>query len=89
MACKRMFQGGVLSFALLLTMSFVPSGTAQARDRDDSCRARIHKQAEKLELAVRRHGERSRQAAKARARLHEVREKCDDRHDRDHGNRWR
>ena len=83
MTCRRMLQGGMLSSVLALTL-FIPMGTAQARDRDDSCRARIHKQEEKLEKAIRRHGERSRQAEKARARLHETRERCEGRYGRDH-----
>jgi hypothetical protein len=58
-------------------------------DREEHCRRDVQKAEERLERAVRKHGERSRQAEDRRHQLEEVRERChmrgDDRdHDRDH-----
>ncbi len=56
-----------------------------ARDRDTQCEKRVHKARQNLEKQIRRHGEHSRQAEKARRRLEETRESCGGRpdHDRD------
>jgi ribulose kinase len=45
-------------------------------DRDDRCRRDIRKAEENLDKAVRKHGERSRQAEKRRHELEEKRERC-------------
>jgi septal ring factor EnvC (AmiA/AmiB activator) len=62
------------------------AGTAQtARADDDKCRREIHKAEEKLEKAIRKHGERSPQAERSRRELEEARERCHmHEHDRDH-----
>jgi septal ring factor EnvC (AmiA/AmiB activator) len=81
---KRLLRNGIMITALLSAMCVFSAPTAQARDRDDSCRQRIHKQEEKLERAIRRHGERSRQAERARDKLRDTRARCgEDRGDRD------
>jgi len=84
MTRKRTLWEIPLGLALLLGMVLIPSGTAQARDHDKDCRGRIEHQEQKLHQAIRRHGERSRQAMKARERLRDLRARCDERRDRDH-----
>ncbi len=79
MTRKRTLWEIPLGLALLLGMIIVPSGTAQAREHPKNCRERIEHQEQKLHQAIRRHGERSRQAAKAREKLHDLRAKCDGR----------
>ena len=61
-------------------------------DRDDRCRRDVHKAEERLERAIQKHGEHSRQAEDRRHQLEEVRERChmrgdDHDHDRDHDRR--
>ena len=84
MTRKRTLWELPLGLALLLGMMIVPSRSAQARDHDKNCRERIEHQEQKLHQAVRRHGERSRQAAKAREKLRDIRAKCDGRRDYEH-----
>jgi len=83
MTRKRTLWEIPLGLALLLGMVLIPGRTAQARDRDNNCGKRIERQEQKLHKAIRRHGVRSRQAAKAREKLRDLREKCDERRDRD------
>lgn len=70
-----------LAMTFLLLGSVVP---ASARDRDDKCENRIRQAEQKLNEAVRRHGEGSRQAHKRREQLEDARRKCEHRRDRDH-----
>ena len=72
--------------AFFVLGSAVPS---QAWDRDDKCRRRIERAEYNLQKAIRRHGERSRQAEQRRRELHEARERCrfDRDHDHDHDRR--
>lgn len=53
------------------------------RDRDDDCQKNVAKAERNLDKAVRKHGERSRQAEQQRRKLEEVRERCHG-GDRDH-----
>ena len=83
---QRLRTLGLLCLAMmfLLLDSVVP---ASARDRDDKCEHRIRQAEQKLNDAVRRHGEGSRQAHKRRGQLEEARRNCEHRdrdHDRDH-----
>lgn len=60
---------------------------ADRDDREERCRRDVHRAEERLERAVRKHGERSRQADDRRHQLEEVRERCrmrGDDHDHDH-----
>lgn len=72
----------LLGFSLL-------AGTAlpsHARDRDDACRRQVQKAEQNLDKAIRKHGERSRQAEKRRRQLEKARQRChmgDRDHDRD------
>jgi len=59
--------------AIFLLGSAVPG---QAWDRGDKCRRRIERAEYNLEKAIRRHGERSRQAEQRRRELQEARERC-------------
>jgi hypothetical protein len=85
MAKKHAIPAAVLA-AFFLLGSAVPS---QAWDRDDKCRRRIEKAEMNLNKAIRRHGERSRQAEQRRRELQEARERChfDRDHDHDHDRR--
>ena len=64
--------------AFFLMGSAIPT---QAMDRDDKCERRIHQAEVNLQKAIRKHGERSRQAEQRRRELQEARERCH--HDRD------
>lgn len=80
---QRLKTLGLLCLAMmfLLLGSVLP---ASARDRDDKCEQRIRQAEQKLNEAVRRHGEGSKQAHKRREQLEDARRRCGDRHDRDH-----
>ncbi len=65
-----------LGGALLLGVSFVPSGTAQARDRDDQCFERLRREESKLDRDANRHGFFSRQAQNDRRRIQQLRGQC-------------
>lgn len=54
------------------------------RDHDRKCEQRIRNAENKLQQAIRKHGERSRQAQNRRRDLEEARERCRREHDRDH-----
>jgi hypothetical protein len=86
MSLKKTFAETML--CAMLGVSLLAGVATPARaDRDDRCRRDLHKAEENLERAVRKHGERSRQAEERRHRLEEVRERCharDHEHDRDH-----
>lgn len=84
MTGKRTLWELSLGLALLLGMVLIPGGTAQARSRNNGCTKRIERQEQKLHKEIRSHGERSRQAAKAREKLHALRANCDAR--RNHSN---
>jgi multidrug resistance efflux pump len=80
--------------AALVIFSFLGGAVpTQALDRDHDndrrCEQQIHKAEANLQKAVRKHGERSRQAEQKRHQLEEARERChrDHDHDRDHDHR--
>ena len=84
------FKNFVLTAGLGVSLLAAGALPAQADrdDREEHCRRNVQKAEERLERAVRKHGERSRQADDRRHQLEEVRERChmrgDDRdHDRD------
>jgi U1 small nuclear ribonucleoprotein 70kDa len=69
--------------------------TAQARDRAQDCRTRVHKAEMRLDREIRKHGENSHQARHRREQLENARRDCrqyldhgrrdrDRNHDRDH-----
>ena len=80
----KIFSVALLTIVGLLGTS-VPS---KAQDRDDDrherCERRIHQAEEKLQSAIQRHGEDSRQAHKRHEQLEEVRRECGDRRDMEH-----
>ncbi len=65
-----------LGGALLLGVSFLPSGTAQARDRDDQCFERLRREEIKLDRDVNRHGFFSHQAQNDRRKIQNLRGQC-------------
>ena len=80
---RKMMLSGILGASLLAGVA-VPAYA----DRDDDCRRNVQKAEQNMEKAVRKHGERSRQAEQRRRKLEAVRERCHmgDR-DRDHDRR--
>lgn len=83
-----MFQKGKIVVSAVVLVMFL-AGTvpvrALVRDDDHKCEQRIHKAEEKLQNAIRKHGEHSRQAEQRRHELEEARERCHHGdHDRDH-----
>jgi hypothetical protein len=73
MLITRKLLGAAFVVALFITGA-VPT---QARERDGRrCEQRIHKAERNLQNAIRKHGERSRQAEQRRRELEEVREHC-------------
>ncbi|MGC2694799.1 MAG: hypothetical protein WA738_03330 [Candidatus Angelobacter sp.] len=84
-----MFQKGKALIASSIVFLFL-AGTipAQALDRDHDndrkCEQRIRKAENNLQNAIRKHGERSRQAEQRRHQLDEAREQC---HRGDHDRR--
>ena len=62
--------------ALGAFLSLFPMAPASYADDRDKCRQKIEKQEAKLDNAVRKHGERSRQADKERSALNSERERC-------------
>jgi len=88
MSIRKLFSKAILC-AMLGASLLIGVATPAHADRDDKCRRDVHKAEENLEKAVRKHGERSRQAEQRRHQLEEVRERCrmrdrDHDHDRDH-----
>jgi len=82
-------KGKVVISAIVLVMFLASTVPVRAlvRDRDDDrkCEQRIHKAEDKLQNAIRKHGEHSRQAEQRRHELEEARERCHHGdHDRDH-----
>lgn len=72
MSLRLHLRTGILICALIM-VPLIPTGTALARR---NCRERIHQEEERLDRAVRRHGEHSRQAEKERHKLDRLREEC-------------
>lgn len=75
--------------AALVVFAFLGGAVpTQALDRDHDndrkCEQRIRNAEHKLQQAIRKHGERSRQAQSRRHDLEEARERCRRGHDRDH-----
>jgi len=79
---KNLGKTGLLAGAVFGLLLFGGAARAHADNRDERCERRIHKAEENLERAVRRHGERSRQAQDRRRQLEEARERCHRDHDR-------
>ena len=71
--------GAVLVSFLLAGVAF-----AQPSDRDDKCERRVRKAEARLDQAIRRHGEGSRQARQRREQLEQARRSCHRDRDRDH-----
>jgi len=87
MSFKKIALTAGLGVSLLASLAL--PAYADRDDREEHCRRDVQRAEERLEKAVRKHGERSRQADDRRHQLEEVRERChmrgDDRdHDRDH-----
>ena len=63
---------------LAMGAMFLFAGVPQAKADDDhrECRERVERDQAKLDRAIQRHGERSRQAEHARHELNEQRERC-------------
>ena len=80
---RKMMLSGILGASLLAGVA-VPAYA----DRDDDCRRNVQQAEQNLEKAVRKHGERSRQAEQRRRKLEAVRERCHmGARDRDHDRR--
>jgi hypothetical protein len=80
-----MFRKTALAAAMLgLFLSVGSVVPSQARDRNDKCEPQIRKAEQNLEKAVRKHGERSRQAEQQRRKLEQARERCRADEHRDH-----
>jgi hypothetical protein len=74
--------------AALVVFAFLGGAVpTQALDRDHDnerkCEQRIHNAESKLQQAIRKHGERSRQAENRRRELEQARERCRHGHDHD------
>lgn len=88
MSFKNMAVSTALSLCLFAAVA--TPARADRDDRDDRCRRDVHKAEERLEKAIHKHGEHSRQAEDRRHQLEETRERCHmrgDDHDRDHDHR--
>ena len=73
------------SLGISLLASCVIPAYADRDDREERCRRDVHKAEERLERAIQKHGEHSRQAEDRRHQLEELRERCHMRgEDRDH-----
>lgn len=76
-----MLQKAKTLVAAIVVLGFL-AGSVPARaiardhDRERRCEQRIHKAEINLQNAIRKHGERSRQAEKRRHELGEARERC-------------
>ena len=70
---KTGIAGTLAGFLLLASLAPVPAVAAP------HCRQRIERAEDNLRRAIRKHGERSRQAEKRRRELEEVRARCHDR----------
>lgn len=74
----------VLSACLMLScFAFAQERHDRDHEQDRKCQQRIHKAEGNLQQAIRKHGERSKQAEKRRHELEQARERCGH-HDRDH-----
>ena len=87
-----MFQKAKVIVAALvlgvMVMGAVPARAVDRdHDRDRKCEQNIRKAEAKLQDAIRKHGERSRQAEKRRHDLEEARERCHHGGDHDHDHR--
>ncbi len=78
----------LFSIALLAIIGLCGTSLpVRADEAHERCERRIHQAEQKLQEAVRRHGEHSRQAQKRHEQLEETRRRCgyrDHDHDRDH-----
>lgn len=72
----------ILCVALLAIAGLV--GSSLPARAEDKCDRDIHKAEQKLQEAVDKHGEHSKQAEKRRHELEDVRHRCGDHHDMDH-----
>jgi len=85
---KNVWQAVVLALLLNCTL-FVATPSLRAEDEHEHCRHRIEKAQARLDHAIERHGEHSRQAEEKRRDLHEERERCWNRyHGWWDGQRW-
>ncbi len=74
--------------AVLATFFLLGSAVpTQAMNRDEKCERRIQRAETNLHRAIRKHGDRSRQAEHRRRELQEVRERCHYDRDRDRDRR--
>ena len=78
-------KGKTIVSAIVIALFLAGTVPARALVRDDDrrCEERIHKAEANLQNAIRKHGERSRQAERRRHELQEARERCH------HGDRYR
>ena len=81
-------KGKIVVSAVVLVMFLAGTVPVRAlvRDDDRKCEQRIHRAEDKLQNAMRKHGEHSRQAERRRHELEEARERCHH-GDRDHDRR--
>ncbi|HKV93612.1 MAG TPA: hypothetical protein VJW20_13780 [Candidatus Angelobacter sp.] len=79
-------KGKIVVSAVVLVMFLAGTVPVRAliRDDDRKCEQRIHRAEDKLQNAIRKHGEHSRQAEQRRHELEEARERCHHHGDRDH-----
>jgi hypothetical protein len=74
-----MLQKGKALIAAVVVMGFLAGSVpalARNHDRDRRCEQRIRKAEINLQNAIRKHGDRSRQADRRRHELEEARERC-------------
>jgi hypothetical protein len=75
----------VSAFVILAFLAGAVPASAVVRDDDRKCEQRIHNAEAKLQNAIRKHGEHSRQAEQRRRELEEARGRCHHGdHDHDH-----
>jgi outer membrane biogenesis lipoprotein LolB len=67
---------GILAAVLAAFFLLACAMPTQAMDRYDKCERRIRQAEVNLQKAIRKHGERSRQAEQRRRELQEARERC-------------
>ena len=66
----------ILALGMMVASGLPASAIDKDHDRDRKCEHNIRKAEAKLQEAIRKHGERSRQAEKRRHDLEETRERC-------------